>query len=160
MKTILLATVAFFITLSINAVEEKTNYYVKNTGETMTCKKIQFRADNIKVFLENGVSMIISKDQIKAIRANGNYYEKLPVYVNNKKTEKEEFMKFVTTRAGLKLYKYPLNAATYKGSKGFNVNGDETECYVVFKGDQFYVAITDANYPTMFQFFGIPYSEK
>jgi hypothetical protein len=160
MKKIFLFIVAFTIGLSVNAVELKANYYIKTTGETMNCKKIQFNTNNIKVILENGEKLTISKDQVKALRANGKYYEKLPVYENNAKTNKEEFMQFVTTRAGLKLYKYTTQTTNIDDSRGFNINGTTMDCYVVFKGDQYYVAITNANYPNMFQFFGIPYSEK
>jgi hypothetical protein len=157
---ILLILIACTFSISVNAIELKANYFVKNTGEIMNCKKIHFRSNDIKVVLENGEKLLISKDQIKALRANNKYYEKLPVYINNKKTKNEEFMQFITTRAGLKLYKYTLGINNSESSVGFNVNGYTTDCYVVFKGDQYYVAITAANYPTMFQFFGLPYSEK
>jgi hypothetical protein len=160
MKTIILTLVAMSVVFSINAGEVKSSYYINNTGETMNCKKIQFRSNSIRVVLENGEKALIDKDNIKAIRVKGDYFEKLPVYIENKNTGKEEFMQFVTTRGGLKLYRYKVNISDYNGLKSFNLKGSVAECYVVFKGDQFHVAVTDANYPTLFSFFGLPYSEK
>jgi len=160
MKKIILIIIAFAIGFSINAAETKANYYVMNTGETMTCKKIQFKTNVIIAKMENGSKLIIPVENLKAMRANGKYYEKMPVYVNNNLTSEEKFMQFVTTRAGLKLYKYTTDINKINSSKAFNQQGFETECYVVYKGDQMHVEINENNYQTIFTFFHLPYSEK
>lgn len=138
----------------------ETNYYVKNTGEISNCKKIQFGTNDLKVECENGTILTIPKENIKAIRLNAVYYEKLPVFENNLKTDREEFMQFVKTRAGLRLYKYTAEIGNASGSAGFNVQGNKMDHFLVFKGDQFFVEITEKNYPTLFEFFGIAIKES
>ncbi|HEX2935959.1 MAG TPA: hypothetical protein VHO72_11445 [Bacteroidales bacterium] len=137
----------------------ESTYFVKNTGELTNCKQILFRANDIKVVYENGTAVFIPKNEVKAILLNNMYYEKLPVYKNNEKTGKEEFMQFVATRGGLKLFKYTGSLAHANGSKGFNVNGFTMDYYVVYKGDELWVEVTDVNYPTLFTFFGVKYNE-
>lgn len=160
MKKLFLIITAVVFTFSAKAIETKANYYVMNTGETMNCTEIQFGANSIKAVLESGESVKLAKSDVKAIRANGKYFEKLVVYKNNQKTNNEEFMQFVTTRAGLKLYKYTANIADLNGQKAFNSDGLNAECYVIYKGAEFYNEITELNYPTLFEFFNIKYSEK
>lgn len=160
MKKIVLLFFVLMTGITINAAESKANYFVMNSGQVMTCKKILFKADYIKATMENGAVLIIPVEEIKAIRTNKKYYEKMPVYKNNVKTNNEKFMQFVTTRAGLKLYKYTADMNEINGNKVFNNLVNNAECYVVYKGEQFYVAITDKNYPTLFEFFKLPYSER
>ena len=157
-KLISFLTIGLLISFSVKAADLKSNYYVLSNGEMNNFKNIQFRANEIKVTLENGEKLIIPKAQIKAIKANGKYYEKLPVYVNNQPTSQEEFMEFVATRGGLKLYKYRADINSSR-SKGFNEGNYQMDYYVVFRGDQYWVEVTDANYPTLFDFFRIKYTE-
>jgi hypothetical protein len=159
MKNLILTIGALMIATATMAANLESTYFVKNTGELTNCKKIHFRANDIKVVYENGTEVFIPKNEVKAIHLNDVYYEKLPVYVNNEKTDKEEFMQFVTTRGGLKLFKYSANVSKANGSKGFNVSGYTMDYYVVYKGDQLWVEVTDVNYPTLFAFFGIKYNE-
>jgi hypothetical protein len=159
MKNFILTIGALMIVTATMAANLESTYFVKNTGELTNCKKIHFRTNDIKVVYENGMEVLIPKNELKAIRVNEVYYEKLPVYVNNVKTEKEEFMQFVATRGGLKLFKYSANVSKASGSKGFNVSGYTMDYYVVYKGDQLWVEVTDVNYPTLFAFFGVQYNE-
>lgn len=157
-KLILTISALMIATVSMAANLEST-YFVKNTGELTNCKKIVFLTNDIKVVYDNGAEVFIPKKDVKAIRLNEVYYEKLHVYVNNEKTDKEEFMQFVATRGGLKLFKYSAELTDNKGSKGFNVNGFTKDNYVVYKGDQLWVEVTDLNYPTLFAFFRVQYNE-
>lgn len=159
MNKLILTISALMIATVTMAANLESTYFVKNTGELTNCKKIFFRANDIKVVYENGTAVFIPKNEVKAIRLNEVYYEKLPVYQNNERTNKEEFMQFVATRGGLRLFKYSEDLANARSSKGFNVNGFTTEHYVVYKGDQLWVEVTDQNYPTLFDFFGVKYKE-
>jgi hypothetical protein len=159
MNKLILTIGALMIATASMAANLGSNYFVKTTGELTNCKKILFLKNDIKVVLENGTEINIAKDELKAIRINEVYYEKLPVYSNNVKTNKEEFMQFVATRGGLKLFKYAAGVSETNSAKGFNVNGAAMDYYVVYKGDQLWVEVTARNYPTLFDFFGIKYKE-
>jgi hypothetical protein len=160
-KIMFIILVGMLVNLSALANKNlKADYYILVSGEMNNCKSIHFRTNDIKAVLENDEELFISKSQIKAIKANGKYYEKLPVYINNKPTDQQKFMEFITTRGGLKLYKYTDDMNRDSRLKGFNLNGFQMDYYVVFKGDQYWVEITDKNYPTMFDFFGIKYNES
>lgn len=159
MKNLIFTISVLMIATATMAANLETTYFVKNTGELTNCKQIIFRVNDIKVVYENGTEVFIPKNEVKAIHLNNVYYEKLPVYVNNKSTGKEEFMQFVATRGGLKLFKYSGKLTDANGSKGFNVNGFTMDYYVVYKGDQLWVDVTDVNYPTLFTFFGVKYNE-
>jgi hypothetical protein len=160
MKKLTLIICAFAIVMSAKTAELKANYFIMKSGETMTCKRILFQTNYVKVIMENGSKLIIPKEQIKVIRTNGKYYEKMPVYSNNTKTNDEIFMQFVTTRAGLKLYKYTTDISKIIDNKAFDKIDYSADCYVVYKGDQLHVNITEKNYQTLFEFFRVPYSEK
>ena len=160
MKKILLTLTVVIMSLATYASGLANNYYVKNSGETMNFKRIRFVTGNIVVTLNSGEKATIPMDQVKAFNLNGKYFERLPVYTNDQKTDKEVFMEFVATRAGLKLYKYKSDISDVNGKVGFNVNGYKADTYVVFKGDQYWVSVTDKNYPTLFEFFGVNFRES
>lgn len=136
------------------------NYYMISTGEKLYCKKIQVGAQKIKATLENGEKVIIPTSQVKMYHLNGKTFEKLPVYANNRNTNKETFMEFVTTRAGLKLYKYSKYVEGYDKVTKEYMGVSKVDYYLVFKGDQFYVEVTDRNYKTLFEFFRIKVIES
>jgi|GEM_PF-1008407 hypothetical protein len=136
------------------------NYYVASTGEKLYCKKIQVGARNIKAVLENGQEVTVPTAQIKMYSLNGKTFEKLPVYMDGKFSKEHRFMEFVTTRAGLKLYKYSKYMEGYDKTSGAYMGITKVDYYQVFKGDEFYVEVTDRNYQTLFEFFRIKVVES
>lgn len=162
MKTLFYtAILGLFVNLSATAKPIGTNYYVSVTGQLTDCKRIAFRANEIKVVLENGENVLVPMAQIKTIKAKGKVYDKLPVYRNNQPTNKEAFMELITTKEGLKLYKYLTDISSDKREKGFNVNdGYQMENYVVYKDGQYKEEINDLNYAAIFAYFKINYREK
>lgn len=124
-------------------------------GEKLYCQKIHVGAQKIKATLENGEKVIIPTSQVKMYRIDGKTFEKLPVYVNNKSTNNEIFMEFVTTRAGLKLYKYSKYVEGVDKVTGEYMGLSKVDYYLVFRGDEFYVDVTERNYKTLFDFFRI-----
>jgi hypothetical protein len=134
------------------------NYYMVSTGETMSCKKITLGRDFTKATLENGTKVTIPTAEIKLYRLNGKIFEKLPVFVNNKATGRQQFMEFVTTRGGLNLYRYSKYEEGIDKSTGAYLGVSKVDYYCVFRGDQYWVAVTDRNYQTLFDFFRIKYN--
>lgn len=157
MKTI---AIAFFLVLvSLTGMAKELDYYVMATGEKLFCTKIRLGPVNTKAVLENGEKVLLRTADIHSYRLNGKIFEKMPLFENDVKTSKNVFMQFVTTRAGLKLYKYTTSEEGIDKLSGRYLKSTSVDHYVVYKGDQFYVSITDKNYPTMFEFFGIKYRE-
>lgn len=139
----------------------KSNYFISTTGQLTHYKRIAFKNNEVKVVLQNGEKLLLPMAQIKTIKANGKIYDKLPVYKNDKPTDKEAFMELVTTKRGLKLYKYYTDIDSDNREFGFNVSVDyKMENYVVFKDGQFKTEINDSNYPAIFTYFGLNYKYK
>jgi len=158
MKKLILILSVLLTSLSIFATDLSGNFYMVSTGEKLYCKKIQVGAQYIKATLENGEKIVVPTSEVKMYRLNGKIFEKLPVFVDNKTTNKQLFMEFVTTRAGLKLYKYSNYEEGVDAATGAYLGVTKVDHYVVFRGDQFHVALTERNYQTMFDFFRIKYS--
>jgi hypothetical protein len=159
MKTLFFtAIMGLLISTSVTAKSTETNYFISTAGQLTHFKHITFKHNEIKVVLENGEKLIIPSAQIKTIRAKGKIYDKLPVYKNNEPTTKEVFMELVTTKDGLKLYRYSSDINSDRRTMGFNVNDNyEMENYVVYKDGQFKTEVNDSNYEAIFTFFDVNY---
>lgn len=155
-KLVLIISVCLF-TLTAFSKEVPSNYYLSSNNEMLFCKKIRLNKESIKAVLDNGKRVIIPTSDIKMYRMNGKIYEKLPVYINNKKTSKEAFMQFVTTRAGLRLYKYSSWEEVIDRQNGAYLGVAKVDKYCVYKGDQLWVSVNERNYPTVLNFFGVTY---
>ncbi|HEY4787977.1 MAG TPA: hypothetical protein VIH57_18110 [Bacteroidales bacterium] len=160
MKKLVLILTVLMMSLSGFAAGLGENYYMVSTGEKLYFKKIQIGTQVIRATLENGKKVVIPISEVKMYTLNGKIYEKLPVYVNNKITNKHSFMEFVTTRAGLKLYKYSKYVEGVDKATGAYLGVSKVDYYVVYRGDQLHVDVTEKNYQTLFDFFGIKYSKS
>ncbi len=155
MKKLVLILSVLLTSLSGFATDLGGNYYMVSGGEKLYCKKIQVGNQYIKATLENGEKIVIPTSEVKMYRVNGKIYEKLPVFVNNKNINKQLFMEFVATRAGLKLYKYSKYEEGFDKATGAYLGVSKVDYYLVFRGDQFHVEVTDKNYQTLFEFFRV-----
>lgn len=155
MKKLVLILAVLFVGLSAFAGGTGANYYVVSTGEKLFCKKISVGDQYIKATLENGEKILVPTKDVKMYYLNGDIYEKLPVYENNVKTNKEIFMQFVATRAGLKLYKYTKYEEAIDISTGEHLGVKNVDHYVVYKGDVLHVELNEKNYTTLLEFFRV-----
>lgn len=128
------------------------DYYMDSTNEKLYCKKISLGKEVTVVILENGQEVTVPTSEIKMYSVDGKIYEKLPVYINNQNTNTSEFMEFMATRAGLKLYKYTM--LEKKSDKKPNAKR-KVEKYYVFKGDQFWMEVTEKTKANQSDFFGV-----
>ena len=153
--------IGILIGTSVSAITMESNYYISTSGQLTHCKRIAFKNNEIKVVLQNGEKLLLPVAQIKTIKANGKIYDKLPVYKNDKPTDKEAFMELVITKGGLKLYKYSTDIDSDNNREfGFNVSDDyKMENYVVFKDGQFKTEVNDSNYPAIFTYFELRYKQ-
>jgi hypothetical protein len=150
MKKLLLIISICFFTLSGFANLAPVDYYLSVNNEKLHCKKINLDKESIRAVLENGKEVEVPASEVKMYCKNGKIFEKLPLYVNNLATDKNVFMQFIGTRAGLRLYKY--NGMEEVNSDG-KVKVRKIQKYYVFKGYDYWSEVTDKNYQTTMDFF-------
>jgi hypothetical protein len=143
MKKILVILMMVLFSANLFAID--AGDYVKTENGTFFFKKVK---QGIKCCLigvkENGEKVKFMKPEILAFCKDGQVYEKMPVYNENKPTDQKEFMALVTYRHGMKLYKYENMSAT---------DSNKFRRYFVFKGDKFVLEVNEKNRPTMISFF-------
>jgi hypothetical protein len=141
-KVVVILLMVFF---SANLFAEVHGDYVKTENGTFFFKKVK---QGIKCCLvgitENGEKVKFTKPEIVSFCKDGQVYEKMPLYNDNKPTDKQEFMALVCYRHGMKLYKYEnMN----------NSSMDQFRRYFIFKGDKYVLEVTEKNRPTLISFF-------
>jgi len=155
MKKLALLSVILLVGITSFAGTVGENYCLITTGEKLYLKKIRVEDANVSATLVDGKKIVIPASQVKMYQVDGEIFEMLPIYVNNENTGKETFMQFVTTRAGLKLYKYTMREDKINEKTGAHEKGSKVEHFMVFRGDQFYIEINDKNSENLFSFFGV-----
>ena len=160
MKKLVFVLSVLMMSLSMFASELGENYYMVSSGEKLYFKKIQIGNQFIRATLQNGKKVTIPIIEVKMYQLNGKIFNRLPVYKNDKNTNKQVFMEFVATRAGLQLYKYSKYEEGFDKVTGVYRGVAKVDHYLVFRGDQFHVEVTDKNYQTLFDFFRVNYSKS
>jgi len=150
----LLLLVMFAFVMEASAGNETLNY-VKSGGKTYFCEKVRLGLFCANIALEDGNTLKIPLSKVDAYFCKGNLYERLPMIRQGVATGCTAMMEYVTTRNGLRLYKY----------SEFNECGDLLDntykkphlqtAYFVYKDGEFYLEVDKRNAPTVLPFFGI-----
>ena len=150
----ILVLAMFAFVVEANAGNETLNY-VKSGGKTYFCDKVRPGLFCANITLEDGSTLKIPFSKIDAYFCNGHLFERLPVVIKGEMTGQTALMEYVTTRNGLRLYKYcefgecgDLMDNTYK-------KAHQQTAYYVFKDGGFYLEINKKNASTVLPFFGI-----
>ncbi|MBN1253140.1 MAG: hypothetical protein JXR51_13470 [Bacteroidales bacterium] len=110
-------------------------FYFKNVrhgiSNFLVCKK------------DNGEKVTFTKFEVQAYCKDGQRFEKMPVYKNNKLTDDYAFMRVLSYKNGLKLYEYTYNQNS----------GSEESDYYVFKDDKLVVEVHRSNFESIKNFF-------
>lgn len=140
MKKILffLFAAGLFFTNSING--QSVNW-IKTNGEQIECKKIRPQENSVKIVTSNNEKQIIPQSQIESYFTDGKHFVKKVLVSKNE--NREVFMEFIKTRDNLSLFKYTL----VTNDKSWDVK------YLVYKGDEFYLEVIDANRSEFEKFF-------
>jgi hypothetical protein len=154
-------TLAFIISICLLSLtgyskDKPYNYYWSSNHQLSFFKKIRLNNGSIKVRLENGKKVEVPVTDVTTYRYHGKTYEKLPVFVDNKYDHKCAFMQFVSTRGGLRLFKY-TTWENPQGNDGSNLDVVKVDHYTVYNGNQFWVSVDQRNYKTIMDFFGVRY---
>jgi hypothetical protein len=140
-----IVVILFMAFLSANLFASEHGDYVKTEKGTFFFKKVKHGINCCLVGVtEEGEKIKFVKTEIISFCLDGQVYEKMPLYNDNKPTDTQEFMALVCYRHGMKLYKYE--------NMGHS-SVDKFRRYFIFKGDKYVLEVTERNRPTLTAFF-------
>lgn len=131
-SSILLLIAGLFLSLVTYG---QSGQWIKTADEQISCLKINVQKETTKIVLNNGEKKTMPTSTISSYFKDDKLYSKMPL--NN---GDNVFMEFLRTRDDMSLYKY---------------NDSGTARYFVYKGDDIYMELTDANKSGFEKFFNI-----
>jgi len=154
MKKLSVFLILFMSVLMLKAGGEASSYVTVN-GKTIFCQTVRSGLLTMNLTLSDGTIMKVPLNKVDSYSCNGRLFERLPVKCKWAPANCTVLMEYVTSRNGLRLYKYgkvqehgELYDCTYKNAHM------ELE-YFVFKDGKFYLHITPDNAESTLPFFGI-----
>jgi hypothetical protein len=130
---------------------ESSDSWVKAGKETISCDKVKVGVSKARITLDNGEKKTLSTDQIDAYASNGVVFDRKMVYKNGKPTGHSQFMELMKVRDGLSLY---------KTMAFIDDLGEAVDQYIVYKGDNLYLALDKRTIPNVFSFFNVKWTSK
>ena len=118
--------------------------YVKTADKVYFGQDVKMGLVYTKVISADGTVAKLKTKEIKAVMHENKLYELLPVVCERYDTLCYAMLEYVTSRSGLKLYKYCCVAGR-----------DEKYGYFVFKDNKFYLRVDQNNAVAILPFFGI-----
>ena len=118
--------------------------YVKAGDKVYIGQELKMGLFNTKVISSDGSITKIPYRNVQAYMDGTHLFESLPVVNESNDTTRFAFMEYLTSRNGLRLYRYG--------------NYDEKDTkyeYFVFRGGQFHLRLNQTNAQTTLAFFGI-----
>ena len=156
MKTHFLTLGLLLLSLSIYASTASSASYVITSHDTTICQQVIFGPNDISVVFENGSVVKYNQDEIVAYKSDGKQFEKKEIYINNKPSGRKAFMELVSFRNGLSLYKYRLQKEMKSEfGKSLNDSYDRKNILYVFRNNDYYLQLTNANGANMLDYFHI-----
>lgn len=129
--------------------------YVTTGGKTYFCEKMNKGLFNVKITLDDGTILKVPFGKVDSYCCKGRLFERLPVKCAGAPEDCTALMEYITSRNGLRLYKYcefgecgNLCDNTYK-------KAHEQQAFFVFQDGKFYLLVDQKNAPTVLPFFGI-----
>jgi hypothetical protein len=119
--------------------------YVKAGDKVYFGKDIKIGIKHTKIIADDGTVQKVDNRDIKAYMRDGKLFEMLPVVCDKNDTICHALMEYITSRSGLKLYRY----CCYSGC-------ESKYCYFVFKDGKFFLRVNDPYIAqAVLPFFGI-----
>ncbi|MEI8048459.1 MAG: hypothetical protein WCI92_13835 [Bacteroidota bacterium] len=134
----------------------EVNGYVTVDGKTYFCESVKSGLKYMNLTMADKTIMKVPFNKVDAYSCNGRLFERLPVKCKWAPANCTALMEYVTTRGGLRLYKYckvQEHGEFYDCS--FQSAHAEYE-FFVFKDGKFYLHVTQENAESVLPFFGIP----
>jgi hypothetical protein len=155
MKTLLITLVTLFASVQMFAnIPLIPDDYVKTKNDVLYYTKLTVGATKARLILDNGKKITLMNNELIAYKKDGKIYEKVPLYVHNKSTDKMVFMEIIKYTNGMKLYRYHTYESENKSPYTLGTT-KEVDKFYVYKNGNYHLQLDDANYKTVFAFFGI-----
>jgi hypothetical protein len=129
--------------------------YVIADGKTYFGQELKQGLFKTKIVSSDGVVFKVRNNDIEAYSDGKHQFERLPVICENNDTLCTAMMEYLTTRDGLKLYRYTCYAEDVDPATNTYRKAHEQYGYFVFKDGKFYLRIDAKNAASAFPFFGI-----
>ncbi len=154
MKKLSAFLILFMSVLLLRAGGDASSYVTVN-GKTYFCQTVKSGLLNMNLTMSDGSIIKVPLKKVDSYSCNGRLFERLPVRCKWAPANCTALMEYVTSRSGLRLYKYckvqehgELYDCSYK-------NAHMEFEYFVFKNGKFYLHVTQDNAASVLPFFGI-----
>ena len=155
MKKLTLIIMLITMSVGIKAVAGEKVCYITSNRNTYFGQELKQGLFKTKIISADGKVFKVKNREIDAYSDGQRLFEKLPVICETNDTICFAMMEYLTSRDGLKLYRYtcfyeendPLTCTYQKAHEHYG--------YFVFKDGKFYLRIDEKNAATTFPFFGI-----
>lgn len=154
MKTITIAIVLMVFVLAAKAGSESVSY-VTVGGKTYFCRELRQGLFRAGVVMDDGTVLKVPFSKIDAYTCKGHLYERLPVMCESAKPGCTALMEYVTSRNGLRLYKYCQYGECCDPAGNKYTKAHARYLYTIFKDGKFYLKIDQQNAGSVLPFFGI-----
>jgi len=155
MKTTILLALCLVLTAGLYAGPTNSISYVTANGQTYFGDKVRSGLFHTRILSPGQETVKIDNDDITAYMQDGRLFERLPLLADNTNTKDEVFMEYVTTRSGLRLYKYSSFDENTNLPEGIVCKASAKYCFFVFKDGKYYLKVDEKNAETTLPFFGI-----
>jgi hypothetical protein len=155
MKKITFLIMFIMIAFGINAIAGEKVCYVTSNGNTYFGNELKQGLFKTKIVAADGKVYKVKNHEIDAYSDGQHQFEKLPVICEKNDTVCLALMEYLTTREGLKLYRYTCFSEDKDPLTNTYQNAHKNYGYFVFKDGKFYLRIDEKNAGVVFPFFGI-----
>jgi hypothetical protein len=122
MKTLVITLIASIIgTWAANSQTDTVNYVVTPT-DTIFCGDMNIGAVKTRIELEDGTKLKIDNKDLVRYSKDGRFFQKLPVYVRNQKTDRTAMMELVQFKNLVKVFK----------EERYDITRDAVDAYFYF----------------------------
>lgn len=129
--------------------------YVKAGDKTYLGTEVKYGLFNTKITTLDGKTVKIPNAEVDAVMHNSRLFERLPVVCENNVVACLALMEFVTSRSGLRLYRYTSVYEENDPAMNKFESAKPHYDYYVFKDGEFYLRIDQKSAPTALPFFGV-----
>ena len=150
-----IATVLLFITVCLYAKNKENVSYVNVDGKTYFGNEIRSGIFKTKIVSTDGTVLKFANRKVDAIMHENKLFERLPVIANRNDIVGMAMMEYITSRDGLRLYRYTCYNQDCDFARGIVSDTYAEDYYFVFKDGKFYLRIDSSNAASALSFFGI-----
>lgn len=156
MKKSILIILLLMMAFGIKVLAGEKVCYVIAKGNTYIGQELKIGLVKTKVFTLDGQVVVIKNREIDAYCDGKRLYERMPVICEKNDTICSALMEFVTSRNGLRLYRYTCITEDIDPAKCTFRKMHEHYAYFVFQNGKMYLRINDPKTAlTALPFFGV-----